>query len=209
MFLDNLYFEFVHFLSLLAGDFFTPFFKFISMLGEKGWFFLFIAFLLLLRKRTRWIGTTIIISVAIGWVTADLIIKPWIQRLRPYLSSSAVYYQYWLQAGSIEEKGFSMPSGHTIAVTSFFTSLFITCKKNIRKGILIAGITFTLLMITSRCYFMHHYFTDCLVGIIFGIVSSLTAKVISKIIRNTCLFFSNIPLFSFIINFDIFSRFEK
>lgn len=192
----------MHGLAVLGGDFFTPFFRFISMCGEKSIVFLIIAFILLLRKKTRWVAVTIIISIFISWIVADFIVKPIFMRPRPYQSSINELYEYWVYVGSIVENNYSMPSGHTIGCAAFFASLYFTCKNN-RNIIIPIGVIVIMLMIMSRCYFMHHYLTDCLVAVLLAIIMSIVGKLFAKIIYKLCKTFDNYKFFSFILNFDI------
>lgn len=203
MFIDNIWIEFVNKLCVFGGKFFTPFFRVISFLGEKGWFFLFIAFLLLLSKKTRWIGATIILSIFLGFITASVLIKPFIMRLRPY-ETSKIWQDYWEMAGGIPDTGYSMPSGHTVACASFFISLFISCKKKYKDKILLIGIIFTVLMIMSRTYLMHHHLTDCIAGVILSIFTSYIAKFIIKLVYKFCKTYEDIGIFNFILNFDLY-----
>lgn len=200
--MDLLFANLMHSLAVIGGDFFTPFFRVISICGEKSILFLIIAFILLLRKKTRWVAITIIISIFISWILADFVIKPMFMRLRPYQSSINELYEYWVYVGSIAENNFSMPSGHTLGCAAFFASLYLTCK-NKRKVIIIMGIIVTSLMIMSRCYFMHHYLTDCLVAVILAILMSILGKIFAKIIYKICKTLDNFKFFSFILNFDI------
>ena len=202
MFIDNLFMEFVHFLCVKGGFFFTPFFRIISLLGEKCWFFLLIAFLFCLRKKTRWIGITIIFSIFLGYVIGDICLKPLIMRLRPYTANNK-FQTYWALAGSYPEIEYSMPSGHCIGVAAFFISFYITGKKSWRKNIMRVGVISITLMILSRTYFMHHYLTDCLVGILIAFITSYIAKSISKLLYDLCKRYENIKIFNFVLNFDI------
>ena len=205
MILDNLFIGFVHFLCENAGALFTPLFRLVSMLGEKAWFFLLIAIFLCLSKKTRWIGVTIIFAIFLGFIFADVIMKPIIMRPRPY-NENNLYYEYWLLAGAIEETNYSMPSGHTIGIAAFFISLYICSKKQYRKNIFVVGIISIILMILSRCYFMHHYLTDCVVGVLVAFVASFISKPISKMIKNTLIKYQNIPLLNFVLNFDLYDK---
>lgn len=186
MMIDNMVCEFMHMLCESAGGFFTPFFRLISILGEKCWLCVLIGFILCVRKKSRWVGVTIVLSIFLGFLVADFVLKPCIMRLRPYLSDITRYYRYWQDAGAIEETGYSMPSGHTLGVTAFFTSLYITAKQEKRKTIMIVGIICIVLMAMSRCYFMHHYFTDCLAGAIVAIIIACITKVLVKLIYKIC-----------------------
>ena len=205
MSIDSIFIEFVHKLYELAGPFFTPLFRIISILGEKCWFFLLIAFYLVLRKKTRWIGLTAILAVFIGFIFADILLKPTIMRERPYLAS-VVFQKYWELVGSYKETGYSMPSGHCIGITAFFVSLYITVPKNNRKTISSIGFVSVICMVLSRCYFMHHYFSDCIVGIIIGAVVSYLSKALVRLIHMFCKKMEDITLFNFILNFDIDSQ---
>lgn len=206
MFIDNLIINLMHNLCIIAGIFFNPFFRFISLLGEKGIIFVLLGFFLALRKKTRWVGGTIILSIFLGFIVADFVFKPFFERIRPYLSDNTLLYTYWQMAGGIEETGYSMPSGHTIAATACFVSLFITAKKTYRGLILKIGIVIVSLMVLSRCYQMHHYFTDCLAGIVIGTFLSFIAKIIIKAIYNLCKRFAGVPFFNFVLNFDIVEK---
>lgn len=205
MIFDTRFIEFVHWMCVHFGKVLTPFLRLISMIGEKAWFFLLIAIVLFLNKKTRWIGITIIISIFIGWITADFILKPLFMRMRPYTASN-LYQDYWILAGSYPETDYSMPSGHTLGAAAFFVSLYITAKKEYRRKVLIAGIIVVMLMIISRTYFMHHYLSDCVVGIVLAFLTSFIAKFVVKNMYNFIKNNQNIPLFNFALNFSVFSQ---
>lgn len=176
MFIDKLFFDFLNTLCISWGDFFTPFFKFISFLGEKSWPCLIIGFVLLMRKKTRWVGVAILGSIFIAFIGTDFILKPLLHRPRPYLSDSQIYYKYWQDAGSLADGGFAMPSGHIAGLTAFFASLYFINKKNIIPLALVC----IFLETCSRCYFLHHHLTDCLVGVLLGIISAFIGKIATK-----------------------------
>lgn len=205
MTIDNLVIEFVHSLCLRYGDFFTPFMRIISILGEKCVFCLIISFFLLLRKKTRWIGLTAILAIFLGFIFADFILKPTIMRERPYLANNT-FYNYWELAGAYQETNYSMPSGHSLGIAAFFVSLFITSPKATRKIIKNIGIVATILIVLSRCYFMHHYFSDCVVGIIIGFIMAYIAKAIVKLIYSFLKKNEDLGAFNFILNFDMFNK---
>lgn len=205
MLIDEIWIGFVHNLCVIGGGFFTPFLSTVSFLAEKGWFFLLISFILILSKKTRWIGITIILSIFMSFVLSSLLIKPFVMRLRPY-ESSKLFQDYWEMAGAFPDTGYSMPSGHTAACASFFISLIITCKKKYKSIIIRISIIFTFLMILSRTYLMHHYLTDCIVSIFLSIITSYFAKIIVKMIYKFCKSYEDIGLFNFILNFDLIKK---
>lgn len=208
MTIDNIVIEFVHNLCLRFGDVVTPIMRIVSILGEKCIFCLLIALFLCLKKKTRWIGLTAIIAIFLGFVLADGILKPLIMRERPYLANNT-FYDYWQLAGAYQETNYSMPSGHSIGIAAFFVSLYITSPKEHRGIIKNIGVIATILMVLSRCYFMHHYFSDCVVGVIIGSIMAYVAKAIVKMIHIFCKKNEDLTLFNTIINFDLFDRGNK
>ena len=122
--IDHLFMEFVHALCVYAGSILTPILKLMTFLGEKAWFFLLISFLLLLSKKTRWVGLTAITSILLGFIIGNIILKPSIARIRPFMDDNLLYQDYWKFAGSLPEIEYSMPSGHTIGCASFFISRY-------------------------------------------------------------------------------------
>lgn len=203
--IDALFMEFVHGMCVSAGGFFTPFFRLISVIGEKSWFFLLISCILCLHKKTRWVGATAILAIFLGWIIADFGLKPLIMRDRPYTTGN-LYLDYWELAGAYYETDYSMPSGHTLGCAAFFISLYITSKKSARPYISTIGIIGVVLMALSRMYFMHHYFSDCVVAVILAVAVSFIAKVIVKAIHKIFKANEDIGFCRFVLNFDLFSR---
>ena len=199
---DNAVIEFMHILCERFGFILTPIMRLVSILGEKCWSCLLVAFCMLFKKKTRWIGATAILAVFIGFVVADLAIKPAVMRLRPYMTSID-FQKYWELAGAYPETNYSMPSGHSVGITAFFISLIITSPKKNRPLLKKLAFICIILMVASRCYFMHHFFTDCLVGIIIGIISAYISKAIMKGIHYICKKYEDLKFFEFILNFDI------
>ena len=60
---DYAIFNFMHYLQVNAGAFFTPFLKAFTFLGEDGWLTILAGVILLLFKKTRGIGATILVSI--------------------------------------------------------------------------------------------------------------------------------------------------
>ena len=203
--IDNAVIEFMHFMCVNFGFFMTPMMRFVSILGEKCWSCVLISFVMLFKKKTRWIGATAILAIFIGFIVADFLIKPTVMRMRPYMTSN-ILQNYWMLAGAYPETNYSMPSGHTVGVTAFFVSLLITAPKQDRPLIRKIAIVCIILMVFSRCYFMHHYFSDCFVGAIIGIVVSYIAKAITKGIHYICKKYEDIKFFDFVLNFDVIPK---
>ena len=199
--IDNAVIEFVHLLCEKVGFILTPIMRLVSILGEKCWSCLLVAVVMLFRKKTRWIGATAILAVFIGFIIADFGLKPTIMRLRPYMTNID-FQKYWELAGAYHETNYSMPSGHTVGFTAFFVSLIITSPKKDRDFLKKFAAVCITLMVLSRCYFMHHFLSDCVVGFIIGVISAYIAKIIIKGIHYICKKYEDLKFFDFILNFD-------
>lgn len=187
--------KFFHEVYLWLGEFSNGLMKVISYLGEAGILFLLIGFGLALFKRTRKMGGTIILSVAIGFLITNVFLKNIIGRARPFENVGSDYFKWWLDAGAVQETGHSFPSGHTTATTAFSLAIFLTLNKKYSWPILF----FPIVMASSRIYLMVHYFTDCLGGIAVGSASALIAYFVAKWVYS-----SKLKLFVWVRNFDIF-----
>ena len=84
------------------------------------------------------------------------------------------YYNWWKYVGGLHYKEFSFPSGHTTATMAAMMCIFLTCNKKYSWLVFI----FVALMGLSRNYFMVHYPTDILGGIMVGGVSGIIAYII-------------------------------
>ncbi len=162
-------------LSENAGSFFTPLFKFITLLGEKGLIFFAFAIVLMLFSKTRKAGICIFGAVACGALITNLILKDLIARPRPCNSD---FISEFLSFGYPAEDGFSFPSGHMTAISSAVFAIFFCFNKKFSW----IGFPFIILMGISRIYLLAHYPSDVLAGILVGVISSVVAFYITKLI---------------------------
>ncbi len=192
-------------ISVLQCGFLTFLFKAITFLGEKGIIFFLGAVVLMLFKRTRFIGICVFGAVGLGAILTNIILKDYVMRLRPFESGNALYFELWNNVGAPSESGFSFPSGHVTATASAMTALFIMLKK---KYFYIPVIV-VVLMGLARIYLLAHYPTDVIAGIIVGVISGVVAYYITKLICNICEKHKDKKLFNFILEFDIRKLFKK
>ena len=143
---------------------------FITKLGDEGIFWLILAAFLLLFKKTRKCGLSIMISMAVCYLLGNMFLKNVIARPRPCSMDSSI-------ALLIPTPGeFSFPSGHTLHGFTAATAIFLYFKK---PGI--AALILAALIAFSRMYLFVHFPTDILAGMILGIgVAILVYKVIMK-----------------------------
>lgn len=165
----------VHQLYLSAGDLFTPFFDFISFLGKGGIVLILLSLALMFFKRTRRFGTAMLISVTVGAIFTNLVLKVAIARPRPYADEGDIFYQLWLLVGQRMESDMSFPSGHTTAAFSTMTAVFLVGDKRYSWTAYI----FAFLMGIARIYLVVHYPTDVLAGIIVGVLAGVIGTLIA------------------------------
>ena len=194
---DGAIFQALNSLAVSAGDFFTPFFRVISLLGEKGLLFIITGLVLLLFAKTRKMGFTMLFAIAIGALFTNVILKDLVARPRPF--TTAEYEQFWIQAGKIFEDEFSFPSGHTTAIMASMTALFLTANKKWSW----VGFIGVILMGLSRIYLVAHYPTDVIAGIIVGGIGAIASYFIVKWAFGFASKRSGKKFFNFVLNFDL------
>lgn len=151
---------------LHCSTFWNEFFKCITFLGEAGIVWIVLGIILLCFKKTRISGLVLLVSLGIGFVFNDLVLKQLFARPRPFAINPD--FERFLNSISMPlPSGFSMPSGHSYV--AFNACVILTCFYK-KKG----SVSFILgiLIAVSRIFLCVHYPTDVLVGAGLG---SLTA----------------------------------
>lgn len=147
----------------------------ITSLANAGIFWIIIAIVLLIFKKTRKIGITMSLSLLIGLIVGNLTLKPLVARIRPYDFDPTVTLLI------SPEHDYSFPSGHTLASFEGAVSIFVYNKKT---GVAAMLLAFTIAF--SRLYLMVHYPSDVIVGALLGslfayIAYKITMRFTSKI----------------------------
>ena len=146
----------------LRSDFLDPIMKAITMLGDKGMIWILITLALLILRRTRPLGVICAVSMVIGLVITNLIIKNWVARVRPYELIQG------LECIVKKADDWSFPSGHTTNSLACAWVMFRRAPKKWGVPALILAILISL----SRLYVGIHYPTDVLGGAVIGIGSA-------------------------------------
>ncbi len=149
-------------------DFFMP--K-ITTLGNGGIFWIALAVLLLIPKKTRKIGLSMGIALILGLIVCNMTLKPLVARIRPYDFAGIAPYLLEVQ------HDYSFPSGHTIASFEGAAAIFFYNKK---WGI--AALVLASLIAFSRMYCYVHYPTDILGGIVLGVLFAKLGCVAVKLL---------------------------
>ncbi|GAB6169379.1 phosphatase PAP2 family protein [Clostridium carnis] len=144
--------------------------KILSTLGNIGFIWIVIGIILLLNKKYRKIGIILLLSLLLGSILGEGIIKKLVQRPRPFLNLENI--TLIINAPST----YSFPSGHT--ASSFAAAVVLGKYFEKEKYIfylLACGIAF------SRMYLFVHYPSDVVAGIILGVIS---AKIIITLVEH-------------------------
>ena len=134
----------------------------ITALGDAGIFWMAVAAVLLLFKRTRRVGLGMGFAMVIGLLLCNVTLKPLCQRPRPYDYQHDVF-QKVIPLIIERQHDFSFPSGHTIAS---FEAAGVIVLNNKKWGI--AALVLASLIAFSRLYLYVHYPTDVLASIVLG-----------------------------------------
>ncbi len=144
----------------VRNPFLNPIFIFVTRLGDGGFIWLVTAFVLLLVKKYRKSGLTILLSLIVSTILVDEILKKIVCRARPFHAMPG------LTALIPEPGSYSFPSGHT--TTSFAAATVIMLCLPRKYGII--GYFLAGCIGFSRMYLGVHYPSDVLAGIMLGIL---------------------------------------
>lgn len=158
------------------------FFPLITHLGDAGIFWIILALLFLVFRKTRKIGIAVAFSLIVDLLLCNVILKPIVHRIRPYTLNPDMFEQIKLLIHANPPSDYSFPSGHTAAsFAAAFALLFQKSKYSIPAIILASLIAF------SRLYLYIHFPTDVLggiaIGVLAGFVGSLLCNLLSGYIK--------------------------
>lgn len=144
------------------------FWKMVSFLGNKGWFWILLVLVLIMIKRTRTAGMTALYSLALCSFVTNIIIKPFVARMRPFDTFQAVVPLI------AEPLDYSFPSGHTTA--AFACAMVLYRMLPGKYGA--AAMALAALIAYSRLYLGVHYPSDVIGGFLMAWAGS--AAVLSR-----------------------------
>lgn len=202
--LDRQIFVAMNGLEKIAGVFFTPFLKFVSFFGEGGICLIILSVILMLFKRTRKAGASMLLAIGVGALFTNVIIKNAVARPRPFYADP-LYLEFWKDAGATTVSEYSFPSGHTTVAMTSMTALFLSFNK--KKSW--TAYIFVLLTAFSRVYLIVHYFTDIIGGLIVGGIAGVIGYYLAKLIFNKFEKHQDKKECKFILESDIMNLFRK
>jgi len=160
----------------LTASFLNPIMSFISFLGDKGWFWIALALVLLIFKKTRVIGITMACAMIFSLIFTNLLLKPIVDRPRPWVYALE-HFGREIEILIHKPHDASFPSGHTSISFAPAVAIFMHNKKYGSFALALA-----YLIGFSRLYFYIHYPTDVIGGMILGIAYGIGAYFLTKFI---------------------------
>lgn len=155
-------FNILYLIDKLHCDILDKIMIFFTNLGDAGIFWIVLALILVCIKKTRKCGIFMLISMIIGVIIGNGIIKNLVQRSRPCWIDTSIPLLI------PNPSDYSFPSGHTLASFEAAVMIFLFNKK---WGI--ASLLLALVIAFSRLYLFVHFPTDVLAGAILGTIISL------------------------------------
>lgn len=148
--------------------------KTITHLGDGGIFWIALALILLIPKRTRRAGVSALFAMGIGALITNVAVKNIVARIRPYDTVTKLILLIERQ------HSFSFPSGHTCASFAAACALYRTLPR--KWGI--ACIVLAVLIAFSRLYVGVHYPSDVLGGAAVGIFAGWAGWKLQEFLRD-------------------------
>ncbi len=146
---------------------------FITHLGDAGWFWIALTFIMLLFGKTRRAGIVSALALFCSLVVNNGILKNVVARIRPYEQIDSLVLMIEKQVD------FSFPSGHSAASFAAATAICL----NLPKRFGIPALILAALIALSRLYVGVHYPTDVLSGAVSGIACAWLAQLIFGTVR--------------------------
>ena len=150
------------------------FWTFITSLGDGGYLWIALGVILLIFKKTRPIGVTVLISLLFNLIITNLTLKDLVARPRPFVVNEAIKPL----VGGVNQYT-SFPSGHT---SGSFSAMFAVYRW-VPKKIGIPALVLAGLIAISRLYVGVHYPTDLLGGFVVAFMCSVWAYYLVQTVR--------------------------
>lgn len=157
----------------MRTEFLDHIMPYITKLGDAGIFWIALALILLIPKKTRRTGAAMGVAMLIGLIIGNGLLKNIIARTRPYDISNTVLPRHKLLIDPPTD--YSFPSGHTLASFEAATAIY---KDHTVYGFL--AFVLALLIAFSRIYLQVHYPSDVLGGAILGFLFGLLGSTIVR-----------------------------
>lgn len=132
---------------------------FVTFLGSKGWLFIVMAVLFIGISRYRKWGVSLAVSLSLGLIFGNMVLKNVVARVRPYDFVGNIE----LLVAKLSD--YSFPSGHTLAAVEFCT---VVCMMPVRRIYKVLAVLLAVAMAFSRLYLYVHFPSDVLASVLLG-----------------------------------------
>lgn len=140
----------------------------ITRLGNGGIFWIALAVLLLIPRKTRKLGAAMAIAMLLDLLLCNLLLKPLVARTRPFaLRDVALLIE--------APHDYSFPSGHTAVSFAAAGALSFMKARGSRPALILAS-----LIGLSRLYLYVHFPTDVLGGVLVGLFCGFFGAYLTK-----------------------------
>ena len=172
--MTNIDFNILYAIQNIRTPFLDKFFVTITSIpGNYGQMWVVLGIILLIFKKTRKCGITIILSYLLVYGLGQYVLKDLIARPRP------CHIDQTIELLISRPSSFSCPSTHSGWAFAAACSIFLYNKK-----IGIPVIIFAFLVAFSRLYLFVHFPSDVLFGTVIGIIFAILSKfVVNKILK--------------------------
>lgn len=136
----------------------------ITYLGSGGIVWILTALILLLFKKSRKTGVTLLLSLLLGLLLSTILLKGIVGRERPFNTAGALINENTLLIG-VPSGRFSFPSGHSV---SSFSAAAVLLAYDRKVGV--PALILATLIAFSRLYLYVHFPSDVIAGAIIGVI---------------------------------------
>ncbi|MGI6105044.1 MAG: phosphatase PAP2 family protein [Raoultibacter sp.] len=143
----------------------------ITFLGDYGLVWLLVGIALICVKKYRRFGIECVAAVALAGGIVNLLIKPLVDRLRPFMVDASVALLIDAPSSS------SFPSGHTAAS---FAAMVVICSMPIKAYWKILAVLAAFLIAFSRMYLFVHFPSDVFMGMLLGLACGIVAVLLGN-----------------------------
>lgn len=147
-------------------DFLMPL---ITRLGDMGLVWILIVIILIVTKKHRKVGWMVLVTLILGAILVDVIIKPIVARPRPFTDLKDFILLIK------QPISYSFPSGHTTSSFGAATTIALN-----RRRYRVPAYALAALIAFSRMYLYVHYPTDIVVGCLIGVITGVIIKYIME-----------------------------
>ena len=133
----------------------------LTSLGNGGIVWIVLAALFLVQKKYQKAGLAMVVSMLLGFLVTNVILKNWVCRPRPYTVIPELH-------ALVTAADWSFPSGHSTSSIAAATAMYYRTPRYFG----VPALALAILICLSRLYVGVHYPTDVLFGILAGLVSA-------------------------------------